>query len=247
MNAQPPRRLVLTAASVIILAAACSPAALTPPVSPAASNAVAVASAAAPSASPAASASGAPSAEPTSAAASPTADASALAEPSDEPMSGTAGPGCGTGQLGFFTHRDEIPPTIHFGGATIEFATAFVGLRNGTYNADDVIPAGLGLTPGEIAVKVAPGTHILLRGEGLTLTKVSVSGVPWSTVDFSGGLGWSDATQSPLATRVRSDGSISVSAPDQQGDYMVFFGPRWRSACLQGDGAAYSRIKVVGS
>jgi hypothetical protein len=165
-------------------------------------------------------------------------------EPSEE-LSGTAGPGCGTAAKGFFAHRGELPDVLHFGGATIEFTTAGIGLRNRTYGADDAIPAGLGLEPNEIAVRVTPGTHIILRGDGMTFTDMEVRDVPWSTVSFEGGLGYSSAKPTELTWRSRSDGSISVSAPDAPGDYMVEFGPRWHTACLVGDGSAYSRIKVV--
>lgn len=164
---------------------------------------------------------------------------------SSEPIAGTAGPGCGTGQLGFLTHRGELPDVLRFGGATIEFATAGVGLRNGTFVADDAIPAGLGLSPAEVAVKVAPGTHILLRGDGMVVAETRARVVPWSTVVFSGGLGASPATPVELAERPRTDGSVSVSAPVEPGDYMVGFAPIWRTSCLAGDGSAYSRIKVV--
>jgi hypothetical protein len=165
-------------------------------------------------------------------------------EPSEE-LTGTAGPGCGTGAKGFFAHRGELPDVLHFGGATIEFTTAGIGLRNGTYMADDAIPAGVGLDSDEIAVRVTPGTHIILRGDGMTLTEAQVSQVSWATVSFEGGLGSSSAEPTKLTWRSRADGSISVSAPNEVGDYMVEFGPRWHTACLVGDGSAYSRIKVV--
>jgi hypothetical protein len=165
-------------------------------------------------------------------------------DPSEE-LAGTEGPGCGTGAKGFFAHRSELPDVLHFGGATIEFTTALIGLRNGSYTADDAIPAGIGLSPEEIAVRVSPGTHIILRGDELTITKSDVRVVPWATVDFVDGLGSSAAVPTGLAWRLRADGSISVSAPSEAGDYMVEFGPRWHTTCLVGDGSAYSRIKVV--
>ena len=168
------------------------------------------------------------------------------AEPSGEPLTGTAGPGCGTGQLGFFAHRGEVPDTLHFGGATVEFTTAWIQLRNETYVADDAIPGGIGLSPDEIAVRVDPGTHILLRGDGLALTDVTVRAAPWTNVAFGAGLASLPEGGDGLARRARADGSISVRAPTAPGDYLVEFLPRWQSACLQGDGTAYSRIKVNG-
>lgn len=198
----------------------------------------------APSVLPAAS----PSATPAPVVPSPSVEPSA--EPSEQPTAepkidpGTAGPGCGTGQLGFTAHRTELPQDLHFGGATIEFTTAGIGLRNGTFQADDAIPGGLGLTPDELAVRVDPGTHIILRGAGMTITTLSAGAVPWSTVNFAEGLGSSGATPTALAARLRSDGSVSVSAPTAAGDFMVAFGLGWQTDCLNGDGVAYGRIKV---
>jgi hypothetical protein len=166
--------------------------------------------------------------------------------PSGEPLTGTAGPGCGTGQLGFFTHRDEVPDTLHFGGATIEFTIALIGLRNGTYTADDAIPGAIGLSRTELAVRVDPGTRILLRGDGLTLTEVTARSASWAEVDFAGGLASLPEGGDELPWRTRGDGSISVSAPSAPGDYVVEFLPRWHSECLHGDGTAYGRIKVNG-
>ncbi|HZC32991.1 MAG TPA: hypothetical protein VE640_06860 [Candidatus Bathyarchaeia archaeon] len=174
----------------------------------------------------------------------PQPSAAAVSDP-PETADGAAGPGCGTGRAGLVAHRHEVPAVLHFGGATIEFTTAFIALRNGTYGADDTIPAGVGLTPNEIAVRVAPATSIVLRGDGLVVTESLVRVVPWSTVSFDGGLGFSPATPVDLPTRLRSDGSMLVLAPLKVGDYMVQFDPHWLSNCLRGDGSAYSRIKVV--
>ena len=47
-----------------------------------------------------------------------------------------------------------------------------------------------------------------------------------------------------LDWRLRSDGSISISAPAKVGDWAVQFFPQWTGECLKGDGTAYGRIKV---
>jgi hypothetical protein len=159
-------------------------------------------------------------------------------------MTGTAGPGCGTGQKGLLAHRGEVPADLHFGSATIEFTTASIGLRDGTYVADDAIPAGIGLSADEIAVAVSPGRDIILRGDGLVLSSITARVVPWSSVSFEGGLGASSASPTGLGWRVRSDGALSISAPIRIGDYEVEFLPIWHSTCLEGDGTAYGRIKV---
>ena len=51
-----------------------------------------------------------------------------VSDPPDT-IEGTAGPGCGTGHAGLLAHRDEVPATLHFGGASIEFRTAMLALR----------------------------------------------------------------------------------------------------------------------
>ena len=150
------------------------------------------------------------------------------------------------GEIGFATHRDEIPASLRFGGATIELTTAGLGLRNGTYDVDDAIPGGVGLTRDEIAVRVDPGTHILLRGRGLVLTGTTAASVPWASVTFAGGLATWAGPMRTLPWRLRDDGAISVSAPAEPGDWMVDLTSTWRSACLHGDGTAYGRIKVNG-
>lgn len=205
-----------------------------PTVAPSASSAPS----ATPAPEPSAPAGGEPSASP---------EPSAEPEPSiDESGSATGGPdGCGTGSAGFFAHRDEVPAAFHFGGATIEFTTAAIGLRNDTYQADDAIPGGIGLTADEIAVRVDPGTHILLRADGVSIVDLTARVVPWATVSFEGGL--ADVGEgTALAWRTRADGSASISAPTTPGDWAVEFFPRWQAACVQGDGVAYGRVKVNG-
>ena len=240
MNAPWSRHLALVATIVAAVGAGCT--ATAPIGSPVASATPSVSAAPQPSLTVESTAS--VEASPSAESQSPEASAVTASDP-PETIDGIAGPGCGTGRAGLFAHRNEVPADLHFGGATIEFTTAYLALRNGTYGADDSIPAGVGLTPNEIAVKVVPGTHILLRGAGLVLTQSLVRVVAWSTVSFDGGLGASEATPVDLPTRLRSDGSISVSAPLEVGDYMVQFGPRFHSECLEGDGSAYSRIKIV--
>ncbi len=240
------RPLAWSAAGLVaVLAlAACTatPAPIVPPSAvPSATAAVATALSSSPSSVPSAFATVDPSAEPV-----PT-DSSQPTNPPDPTPTprGTPIPGCGIGMAALLADLREIPASLHFGGATIEFRTASVGMRDGSYVADTTIPAGIGLSPSEIAVVVGPGAGIVLRGAGLILIRVDAQVVPWSTVIFSGDLGGSSATPVDLPWRLRSDGSISVSAPMAPGDYMVSFHPLWRSACLEGDGSAYSRIKVL--
>jgi hypothetical protein len=117
-------------------------------------------------------------------------------------------------------------------------------MLDGSYDVDDAIPAGVGLTANEIGVVVGPGDHILLRAAGLKIVDTTAQAVPWSKVTFGGGLATLDGPRTALTWRVRSDGSLSVSAPDQVGDWAVEFVPRWQGHCTKGDGTAYARIKV---
>jgi hypothetical protein len=239
VNAPWSRHVALIATIAALIGAGCTAGA--PTASPIGSAAPTAAEATQPSPSvvPAASAEASQRVE------SPSADPSAVtvSDPPDT-IDGTAGPGCGTGRAGLSAHNDEVPAVLHFGGATIEFTTAEIELRNGTYVADDAIPAGLGLSPKETAVVVGPADHIILRGTGLVLEKLQVAAVPWSDVSFDGGLASWTVTPSAVAWHVRGDGSLSVTAPDAVGDFAIEFIPLWHSPCLRGDGTAYSRIKV---
>jgi hypothetical protein len=152
--------------------------------------------------------------------------------------------GCGTGEAGFAAHASEIPHTLRFGGATIEYASAGVGMRDGSWPVDDVIPGGVGLTRDEIAVVVGPGDHILLRGSNIVIENTQASASAWSMVTFSADLANLGGPETTLDWRVRSDGSLSISAPTTIGDWAVEFLPQWQGDCLQGNGTAYARIKV---
>jgi hypothetical protein len=153
--------------------------------------------------------------------------------------------GCPTGENWLSASPDRVPQTLGFGHATIEFTPAGVGLLDGAHFVDDAIPGGVGLSPKESAVVVAPGDHVILRAAGLTLSHVNPGVGPWSDVSFEGGLANLPTDLAPLQWRYRPDGSISISSPTEPGDYAVAFNPRWFGSCLQGDGTAYGRLKVV--
>lgn len=232
--------------AIALLVGACTTAAPTvPPIrtSPAGETA--------PIAAPSASAAGDPSAAPPSGPSdTPTESPPAGVEPgpsADGDGTATGGPdGCGTGHAGLIAHRSEIPSQMRFGGATLEFTTAGIALRNLTYSADDAIPGGIGLEADEIAVRVDPGTHIILRGADLVIHDLTARATPWADVRIADGLASFPDGATSLEWRRRADGSISVSAPMTPGDYAVELLPGWQSACLQGDGTAYGRIKVNG-
>lgn len=231
------RRTVITLATACLLLVGC----IGREFGPSAATPVPRASVASPSPSAAPTASADPSPSPSS-----PADDQSSPDPSIDvaSMEGTAGPGCGTGQKGFFTHRDEIEHVLTLSGAPIELTTASVGLRNGTYAADDAIPGYLGLSADETAVKVAPRGKVVLAGKGMTLTGLTVGTVPWATVDFATDLPFTTATAKAAAWRLRADGSIAITAPAAPGDYMLDMTVLWQTECLKGDGTVYGRIVV---
>lgn len=174
--------------------------------------------------------------------AEPTIDPTPFPNPTTRPTSAAAA-SCGTGEAGY-TAAHETPQTLQFGGATIEFTGAGVGMLDGSWNADDVIPGGIGLTRNEIAVAVGPGDHIILRAKGLTLLGTSAAASSWAMVSFGSGLANLAGAKTTLPWRFRPDGSLSISAPEQAGDWAIEFVPNWEGACTHGDGTAYARIKV---
>jgi hypothetical protein len=159
-------------------------------------------------------------------------------------MTGTAGPGCGTGQKGFFAHRDQIQAVLTLGGTPIELTTAAVGLRNGTFEADDAIPGYVGLSEDEKAVSAEPGGKLILAGKGMTLTDLSAGTMPWSTLDFSEGPPSTTAKATVATWRLVSNGRIVINAPSKVGDYLLDMTVRWQTECLHGDGTVYGRIVV---
>jgi hypothetical protein len=185
-----------------------------------------------------------PSAETGSPSASPTASAAEPEPTASEEMSGTAGPGCGTGQKGFFAHRDEIQHVLTLDGSPIELTTAAVGLRNGTYDADDAIPGYLGLTSDEHAVREVRAGKLVLAAKGMTLTGLTVGTVPWSTVDFSADLPSTTATPKAAVWKVLTNGTIAITAPAKAGDYLLDMTVLWQTQCTHGDGTVYGRIDI---
>ncbi|MBA2718993.1 MAG: hypothetical protein H0U52_07105 [Chloroflexi bacterium] len=166
-------------------------------------------------------------------------------DPTPEPSEdlGSAGPRCGTGRAGLFAHNDEVPRTLRFGGATIEFTNVSVSMRNGTYDTSDSVPGGIGLTPDEIAVVVDSGDRIVLRAVGVVLTSSAARVVPWRQVKFDG-LATLRGDPIDLSWRLRDDGSASIAAPTDAGDYAFEVSPSWTGTCIAGGGLAYGRIKV---
>ncbi len=187
---------------------------------------------------------------PVTAARSPSAGPSASAgqpEPSasaGEEMSGTAGPGCGTGEKGFVAHRDQIQAVMTLDGKPLEFTTATVAMRNGSYDTDNAIPGYLGLTKDELAVNEDRGGKLVLAAKGMTLTGLTVGTVPWSSVDFSQDLPTTTATPKALTWRLVTIGRIVIIAPTRRGEYMLDMKVNWQTECLQGDGTLYGRIVV---
>jgi len=143
-----------------------------------------------------------------------------------------------------FAHNAEVPQSLQFGAATIEFTNVSVSMRNGTYDTSDSIPGGIGLARDEAAVVVRPGDRIVLRARGVTLGAVQARVIPWRNVEFEGGMASLPGNPVELGWRPRSDGSLSIAAPGAIGDYAVELLPGWSATCIEGGGVAYSRIKV---
>jgi len=159
-------------------------------------------------------------------------------------MTGTEGPGCGTGQKGFFAHRDQIQETLTLDGKPIELTTAHVAMRDGSYNADDAIPGLVGLTKDEPAVEEVREGKLVLAGTGMTLTKLTAGTVPWSTVDFSQEPASTSATPKEASWHVASNGRIVIIAPSRAGEYLLQMTVTWQTECLEGDGTVYGRVVV---
>ena len=180
-----------------------------------------------------------PSAGPSASAGQPGPSASA-----GEEMSGTAGPGCGTGEKGFVAHRDQVLDAMTLDGKPLEFTTATVAMRNGSYDTDDAIPGYVGLSKDEVVVNEDRGGKLVLAAKGMTLTGLTVGTVPWSSVDFSQELPTTTATPKALTWRLVSLGRIVIMAPTRRGEYMLDMKVKWETECLQGDGTLYGRILV---
>lgn len=155
----------------------------------------------------------------------------------------TADP-CGTGRTAYFAARDEMPPFLTLADAPMELTTASIGLHNGSYEASDSIPGGVGLTADEPAVETGVNDPIRLAGPATTLVGVTASRAPWSTVDFTDGLGWTSWPMEPIAWTAEADGSISLVAPPEPGESLIDLVVSWETACLAGGGTAYGRVVV---
>jgi hypothetical protein len=181
---------------------------------------------------------------PSSPAPSPSASPAEPTPTASEEMAGTAGPGCGTGQKGFFAHRDEIQQVLTLDGTPIQLTTAAVGLLNGTYDVDDAIPGYLGLSSDEVAVNEAPEGKLVLGAKGMKLTGLTVGSVPWSTVDFSQDLPFTTAKPDAVDWKLLTNGTIAVFAPGEAGEYLLDMTVLWQTECLHGDGTVYGRIVI---
>jgi hypothetical protein len=183
-------------------------------------------------------------AEGSSAASSPAASASEPAPSASDDTTGTAGPGCGTGEKGFTAHTDEVQHTLTLDGVPIELTTASIAMRDGSYDADDAIPAYVGLTSDEVPVEDMRAGKLVLAAKGMTLTGITVTTRPWSSMDFSTDLPSTTAKPRALTWRFVSNGRILIVAPSRAGDYMLDMTVLWQTECLHGDGTVYARINI---
>jgi hypothetical protein len=188
---------------------------------------------ASPSIEPTASATPAPTATPT--------EAPSVA-PNPAPAEGTS---CGTGEAAFKRAVRDVDNGLAFGGRPIEFTTAGITMRNGSYAADDSIPGFIGLTSDEVAVESGSGGSVRLNGPpNLTLIRADARSWPWSSIDFANGSGGRDEDARPVVATPNGARAILVHAPMDAGDYALEFHVTWMTACLEGDGVAYARLFV---
>ena len=154
-------------------------------------------------------------------------------------MSGTAGPGCGTGEKGLVAHRDQIQAAMTLDGKPLEFTTATVAMRNGSYDTDDAIPGYVGLTKDEVAVNEDRGGKLVLAAKGMTLTGLTVGTRAVDERRLLAGAANDDGdTEGPhLAARDAWPDRRS-SAPTRRGDVHARHDGNWQTECLQGDGTA---------
>jgi hypothetical protein len=176
--------------------------------------------------------------------ASPAAPASEPAPSASDDTTGTAGPGCGTGEKGFTAHTDEVQHTLTLDGVPIELTTASISMRDGSYDADDAIPPYVGLTSDEVPVEDVPAGKLVLAAKGMALTGLTVTTRPWSSMDFSADPPSTTAKPRALTWRFVSNGRILIVAPTRVGNYVLDMTVLWQTECLHGDGTAYARVNI---
>jgi hypothetical protein len=120
-----------------------------------------------------------------------------------------------------------------------------MAMRDGTYVADDAIPAFIGLSRDERVVSISRGgTARLVGGPGMTLTGATARLYQWTDLSFrSGELPEVKGPATGGSARPDGRGGLLLTAPPP-GEYAVELGIRWTTACLQGDGVAYARVTV---
>jgi hypothetical protein len=154
-------------------------------------------------------------------------------------------PGCGTGESAFHEHTGEVNRLLSFGDSEVELATAGIAMRDDSYLADDVIPYYAGLKEDQEVVRVGSGERVLLTGDGMTLADATTTFARWSDIEFvKDQLPSLAGPRTEDVTTQSTDGTVSITAPEKPGDYLVDLWVHWQTACLKGDGVAYGRLKV---
>jgi hypothetical protein len=137
----------------------------------------------------------------------------------------------------------EAPHALHLGNSTIPFTTAMISMKDGSYMADDAIPAYVGLSQRLRAVETGPADSISLSGDSITFNGVQVRLFEWSAIDFSAGLAQPGASL-PGTAALEAAGTASIVAPSVPGEYGIELTTQWVGRCLAGDGVGYGRIVV---
>ncbi|MFN8631648.1 MAG: hypothetical protein U0838_15430 [Chloroflexota bacterium] len=234
--------LVVAASAAGCSAAAPSANAPSPAASASASLAAVVTASPAATASASASASPMPTLSPTP---TPTEEPSPTEVPSESGESRRPRrPRLPTDTSGNYALAVDLNPSLRLAdGRAIKFATAGIGARNGSWWADDAIPAFATLD-----LKMAPdkakagGTYVIAGAPGMTLTGGAARAYRRSQLSGDSGPGVT-ISGSPRTLVVKvADGKLVLQMPTSADTWVIDLGPQWQTKCLKGDGSAYPLV-----
>lgn len=152
---------------------------------------------------------------------------------------------CGRGREAMISRRIELPSEMVIGGARAEMTTHAIGLRNGSYDAGDSVPGGIGLEADEVASQVRAGGSVSISAPPARLIGAQVSTARWAEVTFEpGGLANVPEARDVSIVTIETDGMGSFRAPAASGEYVAVVFIDWQTACLEGHSFGYGRIVV---
>jgi hypothetical protein len=150
---------------------------------------------------------------------------------------------CGSGEAAFRAAAEsEGPPILRIAATEVAFTNGGIGLHDGSWWADDAIPAFAGLRADLAVVAADSRESLVLTADGARLEDVRIALYDWAAIDFG-----PDPPQpaAGLEGRVVLDSVVAtIVAPDAPGEYAVEVTTGWVGRCLRGDGVGYGRIVV---